>query len=433
MTHYYQKPLETMSRRELEELKIKRMRQVVHKVYNSVPFYRKRLKSAGLRPEEIKNYNDFAKVPFTTKNDLRDNYPYNLVAVALDECVELHASSGTTGKPIVVCYTRHDLEVWSELMARCLAMAGLTKRDVFQNPIPYGTFTGAFGFHYGAQKIGALVVPTGKGDSERQIQLMKDFGTTFISGVVSYAIRLGNVAMSMGIDPGSDLNVRNGMFGAEYFSAEMKKKLAQMWNMDVHDVYGLTEMCGPGVSADCDAHDGLHLWEDHFLAEIVDPDTGERVEPEDEGELVITTLTKEGMPLLRYRTRDITFFYDTHDCDCGRTHIKHAPIKGRTDDMFIIRGTNVFPSAVEAAIMRVPMVGANYRIVLTTENDMDQMIIEVESEVPMGEEAAARLAEAVKKAVRVVTTVTPRVMVVSPGKIKHDSIKARRVIDLRRK
>ncbi|HEC81087.1 MAG TPA: phenylacetate--CoA ligase family protein, partial [Thermoplasmatales archaeon] len=339
MDNMFNKKIETMNRKKLKELQLKRLKETVHRVYNNVPFYRKKLDDTGVTPGDIKTLEDIKKLPFTTKNDLRDNAPFGMLTVPLQECIELHASSGTTGTPITVCYTPQDIEVWSEVMARCLTMAGLTKKDVFQNPIPYGTFTGAFGFHYGAQKVGALVVPTGKGQSERQIKLMKYYGTTFISGVASYILHLGQVAKEMGIEP-NDLKLHSGLFGAEMFTKELKKKIQNMWGIDVHDIYGLTEMCGPGVSTDCDEHDGLHLWEDHFLVEVVDPVTLEPVDVEEEGELVITTLTKEGMPILRYRTRDISKLYDVKVCNCGRTHVKHAPIKGRSDDMIIIRGTN---------------------------------------------------------------------------------------------
>ncbi|MGB9636961.1 MAG: phenylacetate--CoA ligase family protein, partial [Thermoplasmata archaeon] len=339
---YFQKKFEKMPRAELDRLKLKRLKRIVARAY-SVPFYRNAMKSKGLKPEDIKTLEDIKKLPFTTKDSLRENAPFGMLAVRLEDCVELHASSGTTGVPVTVCYTRNDLEVWSDLMARCLVMAGLTKKDIFQNPIPYGTFTGAFGFHYGAQKVGALVIPSGMGQSERQIQLMKYYGTTFISGVVSYAAHLGQVALSMGIDPAKDLKVRRGIFGSEMFTPGLKKKLADLWNMDVYDIYGLTEMCGPGVSTDCYLHDGLHLWEDHFFVECVDPKTGEEVEREEYGELVLTTLTKEGMPILRFRTHDLSYLYDIKECACGRTHVKHSPIKGRTDDMIIISGTNVFP------------------------------------------------------------------------------------------
>jgi len=343
MDNMFNKKIETMSREKIKELQLKRLRETVHRVYNNVPFYRKKLNEKGVKPQDIKTLEDIKKLPFTTKNDLRDNAPFSMLTLPLEEYIELHASSGTTGTPITVCYTPQDIEVWSEVMARCLTMSGLTKKDVFQNPIPYGTFTGAFGFHYGAQKVGALVVPTGKGQSERQIKLMKYYGTTFVSGVASYILHLGQVARDMGIEP-NDLKLHSGLFGAEMFTKELKKKIEEMWGIDVHDIYGLTEMCGPGVSTDCNEHDGLHLWEDHFLVEVVDPVTLEPVDVEEEGELVITTLTKEGMPLLRYRTRDISKLYDAKVCNCGRTHVKHAPVKGRSDDMIIIRGTKTTAS-----------------------------------------------------------------------------------------
>jgi len=310
MDHLFNPKMEALSRKKLQELQLERLQKSVHLVYETVPHYKKKFKELGVKPEDIKTLADIRKLPFTTKDDLRKNAPFGMMTTSLKNCVELHASSGTTGVPVTTCYTRGDLDVWSEVMARCLSMSGLTKKDVFQNPIPYGTFTGAFGFHYGAQKIGALVIPSGKGQSERQIKLMEYYGTTFISGVASYAMRLGQVSLEMGIDP-KRLKVRNGLFGAEMFTPGLKKRIMETWDMDVHDIYGLTEMCGPGVSTDCDQHDGLHLWEDHFLVECVDPITLEPVGVEEEGEIVLTTITKEGMPLLRYRTRDIAKLYDT--------------------------------------------------------------------------------------------------------------------------
>lgn len=432
MDYLFNPKIEKLPRTKIREIQLKQLKKTIKHVYENVPFYQKKFKELNIKPGDIKTLDDIQKLPFTTKDDLRMNAPFGMMAVSLDDCIELHASSGTTGTPITVCYTRNDIEVWSEVMARCLSMAGLTRKDVFQNPIPYGTFTGAFGFHYGAQKVGALVVPSGMGQSERQIKLMEYYGTTFISGVASYAMRLSQVALDMGINP-KTLKVRNGLFGAEMFTPGLKKRLQEIWDMDVHDIYGLTEMCGPGVSTDCDQHDGLHLWEDHFFAEVVDPVTLEPVEVEEEGELVITTLTKEGIPLLRYRTRDITKLYDEKTCECGRTHVKHAPIKGRSDDMIIIRGTNIYPGQIESVLMKHDLVGGNWRMLLTTENNIDQLTVEVESKTILSQVEQVELEETLKKEIKSVIVFTPRVHVLPPNSIPQEGLKAKRVIDNRKK
>jgi phenylacetate-CoA ligase len=432
MDHLFNKKMETLPRKKLKDIQLERLQKTVHLVYENVPFYQKKFKEMGIHPGDIKTLSDIAKLPLTTKDDLRRNAPFGMMATSLENCVELHASSGTTGVPITACYTPGDLDVWSEVMARCLSMSGLTKKDVFQNPIPYGTFTGAFGFHYGAQKIGALVIPSGMGQSERQIRLMEYYGTTFVSGVASYAMRLGQVALEMNIDP-KTLKIRNGLFGAEMFTPGLKKRIMETWGMDVHDIYGLTEMCGPGVSTDCDLHDGLHLWEDHFLVECLDPITFEPVEAEEEGELVLTTLTKEGMPLLRYRTRDIAKLYDQEVCSCGRTHVRHSMIKGRSDDMIIIRGTNIYPGQVESVLMNNPLVGGNWRMVLTTEHDVDMLTVEVETKQRLSIADTEQLAQKLKVDIKSVIVFTPRVDVLPPNTILETGLKAKRVIDNRQK
>ena len=432
MDYMFNKKNETMSREKIKELQLKRLKETVNLVYENVPFYKKKFKEQKITPSDIKTLEDVRKLPFTAKSDLRDNMPFGMMAKPLDNCIELHASSGTTGIPVTACYTPNDIEVWSEVMARCLSMSGLTKKDVFQNPIPYGTFTGAFGFHYGAQKVGALVIPSGMGQSERQIKLMDYYGTTFISGVASYAMRLSQVALDMGLDP-KKLKVRNGAFGAEMFTPGLKKRIMEIWNMDVHDIYGLTEMCGPGVSADCDQHDGLHLWEDHFLVECLDPVTFEPVGFEEEGEIVLTTLTKEGMPLLRYRTGDIAKLYDEKVCECGRTHIKHTPIKGRSDDMIIIRGTNIYPGQIESVLMKNNTVGGNWRMVLTTEGDADQLTVEVESKTSLSQVDQMELEKQLINEIKSVIVFTPRVTVLLPNSIQQEGLKAKRVMDKRKK
>lgn len=428
--HMFNPKMERMPQQKLRELQLKRLKNIVHYAYKNIPFYKKKMKELDITPSDIKNLGDVEKLPFTTKDDLRRNAPFGFLAVSLQECIELHASSGTTGIPITVCYTKNDIEVWGEVMARCLSMAGLTKKDIFQIPIPYGTFTGAFGFHYGGQKIGALIIPTGKGQSERQIELMRYYGTTFLAGVVSYVLHLGQIAKQMGIEP-SSLNIRNGIFGAEMLTKGMKEKIREMWNMDVHDIYGLTEMCGPGVSADCDAHDGLHIWQDHFLAEVIDPKTGEQAGVEEEGELVLTTLTKEGMPILRYRTRDISFLYDSSGCECGRTHTKHAPIKGRSDDMIIIKGTNIFPGQIEEALMRHKEMAGDWIMVIEKVNGVDNLTIKAETKKKVSKEEEEKIKKELTTSIQVITTLTPKIEILPPGSLPREGIKARRVFDER--
>ncbi|MBN2066526.1 MAG: phenylacetate--CoA ligase [Candidatus Thermoplasmatota archaeon] len=432
MDRVFNKKRETLPRAKINELQLKQLKQTVHTVYDHVPFYQKRFKELKVTPDDIKTLDDITKLPFTTKDDLRTHSPHGMMATSLENCIELHASSGTTGVPVTVCYTPKDIEVWAEVMARCLSMAGLTKKDIFQNPIPYGTFTGAFGFHYGAQKVGALVIPSGKGQSERQIKLMQYYGTTFVSGVASYMLRLGQVAQELDINP-KKLKVRNGLFGAEMFTKGLKQRIMDTWDMDVHDIYGLTEMCGPGVSTDCDQHNGHHLWEDHFLIEIIDPKTLEPVGIEEEGEVVLTTLTKEGMPLLRYRTRDLAKLFDEKVCACGRTHVKHSTIKGRSDDMIIIRGTNIYPGQIESVVMKHDQVGGNWHMVLTTENDVDMMTVEVETKEQLSQLDTMALEEALTKEIQSVIVFTPRIAVLPPSTIPETGLKAKRVIDKRKK
>ncbi|MEM4161119.1 MAG: phenylacetate--CoA ligase [Thermoplasmata archaeon] len=420
-----------MSRREIEAIRDKQLQWVVRHAYENNAFYRRKMDSAGVKPDDIKTAADLHIIPFTTKDELRSLYPYGGLAVSRTDVLEVHATSGTTGVPTLGFYTKSDIEVWAEVSARSLVMSGLTKEDVFQITPSFGMFTGGFGFYYGARKVGAMIVPTGAGFSKRQIQYMMDFGTTMISAVVSYVLRLTETAFEMGVDPARDTLVRKGVFGSEMWTAEMKKRIAETWDMDVYDIYGFTELCGPGAANDCYVHDGLHLWEDHFFVECVDPKTGEEVEKEEEGELVLTTLTKEGMPILRFRTHDLAFLYDVKRCECGRTHIKHSQIKGRTDDMIIISGTNVFPGQIEHVLMQNDKVGLNYRIIIGKKEDMDKLIVEVESKERLSEEAREELEKKLQNELKLVLLLTPEVKILEPGAIPKDSIKAKRVIDTR--
>ena len=432
MDNLFNRKIETLDRGNLHDIQLKNLKKTVKNVYQNNSFYKNKFDESGIKPSDIKTLNDIRKLPFTTKDDLREHAPFGFLTSPFDNYCELHASSGTTGIPITVCYTRNDIEVWAEVMARCLSMSGLTKKDVFQNPIPYGTFTGAFGFHYGAQKVGALVIPTGQGQSERQLKIMEYYGTTFISGVASYVTRLSQVADEIGINL-KKLKVKNGLFGAEMFTPGLKKRIVDSWSIDVHDIYGLTEMCGPGVSTDCDQHEGLHLWEDHFLLEVLDPDTLEPVDVEEEGELVLTTLTKEGMPILRYRTRDIAKIYDQKICECGRTHVKHSTIKGRSDDMLIIRGTNIYPGQIESVLMRYEEVGSNWRMIINTENRVDNLTVEVESKSPLSQMESMDLEEKIKNDIKSVIVFKPKISILQPKSIIQEGLKAKRVIDNRKR
>jgi len=423
----YNPAIESLSRDELEKIQLQRLREVVYKVYNNVEFYRKKMKEKGVKPEDIKTLKDIEKLPQTTKDDLRNNMPFGVLATDYSNVVEVHATSGTTGEPIFMYYTTKDIENWSELMARSLASAGLTKRDVLQITPSFSLFTGGFGFFYGARKIGAMIIPTGPGFSKRQIYVMIKLGTTMLAGIANYAIRLAEVAFEMGIDPAKDTKVRKGVFGAEMWSDTLRKKIEKIWNMETFDIYGMAELYGPGTAIDCQYHNGLHVWEDHYFVEVVDPKTGEPLEPEEKGELVITTLTKDAMPLIRYRTRDITKILDTKTCECGRTHKKIDRIQGRTDDMFIVNGVNIWPLAIETVLLGNPLIGNEYQIIVERRENDDKLLIRVESNTKLSEEDKKALAKKLQRDLREVIIVTPEVEVVDPGVLPRSEGKAKRV------
>ncbi|RLI86110.1 MAG: phenylacetate--CoA ligase, partial [Archaeoglobales archaeon] len=371
---YWQRE-EVLPKREIEELQLKRLKWVIRHAYENVPFYRQRLKDAGIHPDDIKSREDIVKIPFTTKEHLREYYPFGLFAVPKDKIVRIHTSSGTSGKPKVVGYTRSDLENWINMVARCLYMVGVRQKDVFQNMVSYTFFTGGLGFHYAAELIGATVVPAGTGNTERQIRYMLDFGTTVIHATPSYAMRIKEVAEAMNIKP-DEIGLRIGCFGAEPWSESTRKRLEDAFGLKAYDSYGLSEMNGPGVAFECEEQNGLHIWADHYFVEIVDKE-GNPVAEGEKGELVLTPLTKEALPLLRYRTGDITFIMDD-ECSCGRTHPKIHRILGRTDDMIVVRGINVFPSQIEHVLMQIPEVGDHFQVVITRNGSLDELTVKVE-------------------------------------------------------
>jgi phenylacetate-CoA ligase len=430
---YWNKEAETMPREELQKLQLQRLREVVKYAYERVPFYRKRFEAAGIKPEDIKSLEDLKYIPFTSKADLREVYPFGLFAVPLSEIVEIHSSSGTTGKPVVAGYTRRDLEVWEEVMARSLTMIGVTSQDVIQIAYGYGLFTGGLGFHYGALKIGATIVPASAGNTRRQITLMQDFGTTVLACTPSYALYLAEYARDeMGIDP-STLKLRAGSFGAEMWTEEMRREIEKRFGIKAYNVYGLTEIIGPGVAHECEEQMGLHIWEDHFLPEIIDPETGEWVEEGKEGELVLTTLTKEGVPMIRFRTRDITSFVPG-ECPCGRTGRRIERIKGRTDDMIKVRGVMLFPYQIEQCILEVQGIEPHYQIILTRPHHLDEIEVQVEmaketfsDEVRAIEELRRRLEKKIEETVGIRVKVT----LVEPKSLPRSEGKAKRVIDKR--
>jgi phenylacetate-CoA ligase len=367
---------ESMQSSKLKELQLTRLKDLVHRVYSKNKYYKKKFDEANLKPDGIKTLQDIEKIPFLTKQDLRTYYPFGLVCTPLDDIIEVHASSGTTGKPVVGPYTRKDVELWGEVMARALWANGLRHTDVLQNSYGYGLFTGAHGFEKGAQKIGAMVITISSGNTERQIDVMKDFGTTALACTPSYSLHIAEVAEEKGFNPAEDFKMRLGVFGAEAWSEEMRQTIEKRWGIIAHEHYGLTELIGPGVVSECSSKK-LHVNADHFYPEVINPDTGETLPPGEEGELVFTTLTKEAFPAIRFRTRDLASLHE-ETCECGRSLPIQSRIKGRSDDMMKVKGVIVFPSQIEAALMQVPGVSDNYQIVKTKQGDLYALSVEVE-------------------------------------------------------
>jgi len=430
---YWNKKIETATRDELNKHQLKLLKTQVKYCYENSTFYRNKFKSAGIIPDNIKTLEDAQKIPFTSKNDLRDNYPFGMVTVHLDDIVEIHASSGTTGNPIVGAYTTNDMDVWAELMARSLYTTSVRREDIMHNAYGYGLFTGGLGFHYGAQKIGTAIIPISGGMTQRQIKLMKDLGSTVLCCTPSYAIYLAEAMVQGGINPGKDLKLKIGLFGAEPWSERMRERIEKELEIEAFDIYGLTELCGPGVSVECNEHNGLHIWEDHFLIETIDPKTGDVLPAGEEGELVFTTLTKTGLPLLRFRTRDISVI-ETERCECGRSHSRMMRIRGRSDDMMIIRGVNVFPSQIEYAIMGLPELAAQYQIILERPGALDVFTIKAElteKSVKSNQQKLEALKGKIKQKVNNITGLSPIIELVKPGELPRTVGKAKRVLDMR--
>ena len=434
----FQPEYETMPREKLEKLQEERLRKIVRYCYDRVPFYKQRFKEAGTTPDDIKTLEDLRKIPFTVKNDLRDTYPYGMLATGLDNVLELHASSGTTGHPTTCAYTKNDFELWSTVMARIYASAGARKGDIVQNAYGYGLFTGGLGFHYGALKIGVAVLPISAGETERQIRLAKEYGTTILTCTPSYAAHLGEYAREkLGIDPKKELKWRIGLFGAEAWSEELRQRIEELLGLEAFDIYGLSEIIGPGVSVECPQHNGLHIYEDHFLAEVVDPSTGEPVNEGEVGELVLTTLTREATPQLRFRTGDLTKL-TTEECKCGRTIARMGRVIGRADDMLKVRGVKFWPSTVEHALLMVKGVSQNYEIIVDRPAELDVMILRVEPAKELFEKVGGDLSklewlrEEISNSVKSVTMVKARVELVPYGSLSRFMGKAKRVKDLRK-
>ena len=431
----WNKEAETMSREGLKELQGQRLRQAVEYVSKRVPFYQRKFKEAGIKPEDIHGLDDIGRLPFTTKGDLRNEYPFGMFAVPLEEVVRIHASSGTTGKPTVGGYTRNDLKIWGEVMARTVTSAGVTAKDVAQNAYGYGLFTGGLGFHLGFETVGATTIPVSGGLTERQLMLMEDFGATVLSCTPSYSIVLAEEAEAAGIDFKKRMKLRVGIFGAEPWTNEMRQTIEERLGLVSFDIYGLTEIIGPGVSVECEHHNGLHIFEDHFLPEIIDPDTGASLPYGEEGELVFTTLTKEAMPVIRYRTRDLTILH-AEKCECGRTLVRMEKIRGRTDDMLIIRGVNVFPSLVESTLLSVDGLEPYYQIVVDRPKDqLDKLEVLVEARKsyfePVDMQALEELRKRAEHTLSSGLGVGVDVKLMGPHTIERSIGKAKRVVDKR--
>jgi len=426
---FWQQEMETMERPALEALQLKRLRQTVRRL-GRVPFYRGKFLEAGIKPEQIKTAADVRRLPFTTAADLRENYPEGLLAVPRQEVLRLHTSSGTTGKPKALFFSRRDVDRAADLIARAFCMTGVTRRDVFQNMMSYGLFTGGLVMHYGAEKIGCMVIPAGPGTSERQLLLMQDFGTTVVHITPSYAFYFADFLEKKGIDARRDLALRKAFVGAEPYTEETKRKIEAALGIDVYNSYGLTEMNGPGVAFECGEKCGLHLWEDNFVLEIINPATGEPMGEGEPGELVLTSINREAMPLLRYRTRDLTCVIPGA-CACGRTHRRIHRITGRSDDMLIVRGVNIFPQQIERVLMSMPQIGRNYLIQL---EGLDEMTVKVELS-PTGFDGEVghltQLQNEVAEKLRAELWVRPKVELVASGSLPVTEGKAKRVVDKR--
>lgn len=429
---YLHKELETLSRSEIEVLQLERLRKTVTHCMNS-PFYRKRFEDKGLSPDSIKSLDDLKKIPFTTKQDLRDNYPFGIASVPLEKAVRLHSSSGTTGNPTVILHTQKDLDEWANAVARCLYMVGLRPGDVFQNSSGYGMFTGGLGFQYGAERLGMLTVPAAAGNTKRQLKFITDFGTTALHAIPSYVTRLHEVMQEMGIDPRRDTKLRTLVIGAEPHSEEQRRRIEDMMGVKAYNSFGMSEMCGPGVAFECQQQNGLHIWEDYYIVEIIDPNTLEPVPEGEVGELVLTTINREAMPLLRYRTRDLTRILPG-ECPCGRHHIRLDRMKGRSDDMIILKGVNIFPIQIETVLMQFKELTSNYLITLETRDTNDEMIVEVELDKLFTDDYTRLqvLAREITRLLKDEILVTPLVKLVPKGTLPQSDGKAVRVKDLRK-
>ena len=430
--HYFQPEVECADRESLRELQSQRLREMIKRCYEKVPFYRKKLDEAGIKPEDIKSVDDIKRLPFTTKTDLRDNYPYGLFAVPREELIRIHASSGTTGNPTVVGYTRHDIDVWADGAARALAAAGCTTSDFVHVSYGYGLFTGGLGLHYGAEKLGASVIPVSSGNTQRQVQILKDFGSNFLCCTPSYAAYIGETCRDMGIDT-KEIALRGGIFGAEAWSEGMRENIEKLLNINAYDIYGLSEIAGPGVSYECPEKNGLHVCEDYFYPEIINPETGEVLPDGEYGELVFTCIGKEALPLIRYRTRDICAL-NHEKCACGRTLVRMAKPHGRTDDMLVIRGVNVFPSQIEFVLTNMGL-EPNYVLVVDRVHNLDTLEVKVEMTPEMFSDSVKNIENIERHMaakLHTVLNISAKVTLVEPKSIARSEGKAQRIIDNRK-
>lgn len=430
----WNKKYETMPLEERHKLQKERLAATCRRVYERVPFYRRAFDSKKIKPDDLKSVNDLKHLPFTTKDDLRDNYPFGLFTVPMEEVVRIHSSSGTTGKPTVVGYTRADLDIWSEVMARCFGCADVGVKDIIQNAYGYGMFTGGLGIHYGGERVGAVMIPISGGNTKRQVMVLEDFGSTVLCCTPSYSLYIAEVAGEMGVDI-RKLPLRVGVFGAEPWSDAMRVSIEEKLGIDALDIYGLSEIIGPGVANECMEKNGLHVFDDHFIPEIINPETGEVLGPGQRGELVITTITKEAFPLIRYRTRDVTSL-NLQPCPCGRTHVRMARISGRTDDMFIIRGVNVFPSQIESVLMGIKEAEPHYQLIVHREGTLDALEVQVEVNERFFSDEIKKLESlqrVIKSEIESVLGISVKVKLVEPRTIARSEGKAKRVIDQRPK